>query len=124
MSHTARERSHSTFRCPHCGSDNVRRSLPRSLFEDIVRSLTPYHLYFCRDCEGRGWKIGALKLADGATPTRPAFGRPLEPRDTTARRRRWRRLVLTVIIAIGLGVATGVRLHSCAQQSALPAGSE
>ncbi len=111
------------FRCPHCGSTNVRRSLPRSLVEDVVRSLTPYHLYFCRDCESRGWKVGVLKVSDDPAPA-TAFGRQLEPRDTAARRRRWRRLLLTIVLAVALGVATGVRLHSCAQQPVLPLGSE
>lgn len=118
------ERPRRAFRCPHCGSTDIRRSLPRNLFEDVVRSLTPYHLYFCRDCQSRGWKLGALKVSDDPVAARPAFGRQLEPRDTTARRRRWRRLLLTIVFAIALGVATGIRLHSCAQQPVLPLGSE
>ena len=40
--------------CPECGSQ-VRRSHARGMGERLVKALTTYRAYRCRDCGWRGW---------------------------------------------------------------------
>ena len=44
--------------CPSCGkTDRVHRSHSRGFLEQTVKTLTPYQLYRCHDCNWRGWLL-------------------------------------------------------------------
>jgi hypothetical protein len=103
--------------CAHCGSPQVRRSAPKGLFEYVVRSASPVHFYRCRDCGRRGAHWGRIPRAGQSSG-----GRPVETRDTRLRRKRRIRLVFSAAIAVALGSAAGLYLHSCqvARQSTPP----
>lgn len=104
--------------CPSCGSSNLRRSMPRTAFERLMRAFTPYHYFLCRDCEYRGVRVGPLSSSqDGGTTGIHHPSRPLEPRDRQATRQRIYRTVLSVLFALALGAASGVYIHGCRERS-------
>jgi len=110
------ERSH--IRCPICGSGRIRRSMPRTGWEHLVRAITPLHLYMCRDCEHRGWRFGSLPDVVIHSPDQQTLGlpsRPVERRDNDAARRRWRRAIISFVFAVLLGALFGRYVHSCQQ---------
>ncbi len=98
--------------CAHCGSPQIRRSAPKGLFEYLVRSATPIHFYRCRACGRRGSHWGRIPRAGSA-----GGGRPVESRDLRLRRNRKVRLVVTALLAIALGVASGLYVHSCEESA-------
>ena len=101
------------FRCPRCGSQRVRRSMPRDGWERFVRTVTPLHYYFCRDCDRRGVHFEAIPASGvGRGPT---MGRTLEDRDRKAALVKARKTVLSVLFAGALGAAAGMYIHSCRQ---------
>lgn len=106
------------MKCPRCGSQAIRRSMPRTRFERLVRAWTPYHYFLCRECEYRGSHLGAIPLAAGGD-ARQVPSRPLEVRDHEAHRRRRKQLVLSFVVASVLGIASGVYLQSCRHSSEL-----
>jgi hypothetical protein len=95
----------------------VRRSRAKTPVERFVRAATPFHLYRCRNCRHRGWHFGPV-LDDGQerVEARPP-GRPVEPRDVAASRRKRRKIVGSVLLGVALGAAAGAYLHSCQQRS-------
>jgi hypothetical protein len=97
------------FSCQHCGSPQIRRSSPKGLFEYLLRSSSPVHFYRCRACGRRGARWGRIPRAG------EGGGRPLESRDVRLRRKRRVRVVFSAAIAVALGVASGLYLHSCEQ---------
>ncbi len=97
--------------CAHCGSPQIRRSAPKGLLEYIVRSASPVHYYRCRACGRRGYHWGRIPRARGAG------GRPIESRDVRLRRRRKVRLAITALLAIALGIASGLYVHSCEESA-------
>src|SRR5512139_3938822 len=106
--------------CPRCGSVQLRRSMPRTLAERAIRACTPLHLFLCRDCEHRGWRLGRLAAADhGDHLDHGLPARPLEARDHAFHSRRRRRILVSVAIATLLGAAAGVYLHGCQQRAEL-----
>jgi hypothetical protein len=109
-----------TASCSVCGSTRVRRSMARSAVELLVRKLTPFHLYVCRDCEHRGWHLGPVP--DIATHpldqcSLMLSARPVEQRDIDVSRRRWRQTALSLLVAITLGAFLGCYVHGCRQPS-------
>jgi DNA-directed RNA polymerase subunit RPC12/RpoP len=46
-------------KCPRCGSENVRRSRARSLWERWRKEITRKRPYRCPDCDWRGWRVDA-----------------------------------------------------------------
>jgi hypothetical protein len=101
------------FTCPRCGSIRVRRSMPRDAWERFVRSVTPFHYFLCRDCDHRALHVGRVPVGDGTGAPWP--GRPVEERDRRAARVKARNTVLTALLAVMLGAAAGVYVHSCRQ---------
>lgn len=92
--------------------------MARSSWEFLVRKVTPLHLYMCRDCEHRGWRLGSLPESVIHGPDQQALGlpaRPVEKRDSDLRRRRWKRAVLSFLLAVVLGTAFGRYVHGCQQ---------
>jgi hypothetical protein len=110
------QRGPAGFHCRMCRSTHVRRSAPHTTFERVVRKITPFHLYRCRDCEYRGWHLGPAALAkhEASESAAPA-GRPRERRDVESGRLKRRRIVGSLILAAILGAASGLYLHSCQQ---------
>ena len=110
----------SRLKCPRCGSDAIRRSMPRTAFERLVRAWTPYHYFMCRACDYRGMRFGpisspsAIERGEASLPSRP-----IEVRDREAGRRRLRQAVTSLLIATALGAASGVYLHGCRQKAEL-----
>src|SRR5512136_3424113 len=99
-----------SFVCAQCGSDRVRRSPAKPPVERFVRTATPFHLYRCRNCRHRGWHFGPVpeggeERAEVALP-----GRPIEPRDIAASRRKRRKIVGSVLLGVALGAAAGAYL--------------
>ena len=44
--------------CPHCGkTERVHRSHARGTIENFIKTVTPYKIYRCHDCNWRGWVI-------------------------------------------------------------------
>lgn len=44
--------------CPHCGkTERIHRSHSRGFIEKVVKSVTPYKIYRCHDCNWRGWLV-------------------------------------------------------------------
>ena len=114
----------SAVRCPRCGSTDVRRSKTKGGLERAARLLSPLRPYRCRTCRHRGWhwgSVGGQADVEGAATSR---SRPLERRDLQAKSRRRRRLVASVILGIGLGVASGFYLHSCQKRAELVQSGE
>jgi len=105
------------FRCPECGSHRVRRSAPRTPVERLVRAVSPFHRYKCRDCEHRGWHLGRVPSRHHEHDSVPPGGRPPEKRDIEAAQQRRRNLVGSLVLATALGVATGLYVQSCQQRS-------
>ena len=104
------------FTCPSCGSTRVRRSAPKGLSEQLIRSFSPFHFYRCRDCGRRGRYLGR-GLAGEERGHGGRSGRPIENRDIRAARRRKRRLWVAVVLSLGLGALAGLYLHSCQQRA-------
>jgi hypothetical protein len=106
------------LRCPRCGSEAVRRSMPRTGFERLVRAWTPYHYFLCRDCEYRGAHLGAIP-ASGAHSATGLTSRPVEVRDRQAQRRQMKRVASAILLASLLGAASGLYLHGCHREAEL-----
>ncbi len=100
------------FTCIHCGSPQVRRSAPKGLGEQLLRSFSPVHFYRCRACGRRGSHWGRIPREG-----RSGSGRPVESRDVRLRRRKRTRIAFSVALAIALGVASGLYVHGCQQAS-------
>jgi hypothetical protein len=111
------------FPCPRCGSTAVRKSMPRSAGERLVRAWTPYHYFLCRDCEYRGHHLGPVPTTPGSDADR-ITSRPLEYRDRQEAQRRARRLVVSICVAATMGAASGLYLHGCRYRSELEATTE
>ncbi|MGC3999835.1 MAG: hypothetical protein QM767_21295 [Anaeromyxobacter sp.] len=107
------------FVCRRCGSRDVRRSMPRGLWERSIRELTPLHLHFCRGCGHRGWHTGELALAPQDQRERGLASRQVEARDQASRWRRRRQTLLSLVIALGMGTGAAFYLHGCQQRAAL-----
>jgi hypothetical protein len=107
--------AHSGTACPRCKSRDVRRSMPRGPWERLVRRLTPYHYFLCRECSYRGFHFGAVTAGSGDGPALPS--RPVEVRDQEARRRRIRQVATSILLATVMGVGAGVMIHSCRQRA-------
>lgn len=45
----------SSMPCPHCGEFGLYRSRSQNVREKILRKLTRFKLYRCRQCKWRGW---------------------------------------------------------------------
>lgn len=105
------------MKCPRCGSKAIRRSMPRTGIERLVRAWTPYHYFLCRECEYRGSHLGAIPRAAEGDVDVPS--RPREVRDNDADRRRRQRVVFSFMIASVLGIASGVYLQSCRHSAEL-----
>lgn len=94
--------------CPRCGAQRLYRSRARSFPEQLVRTVTPFHVYRCHACGLRNWTFGR---APRAMPDQKDFGlptRPLESRDSEWWRKRRRRIVLSVLVAATVGAATAL----------------
>lgn len=92
--------------------------MPHTMWEYTVRSLTPFHLYMCRECERRGWRLGALPDSVIHGPDQKELGlptRPVERRDSAVSRRRWRRAIVSFVFALVLGAWFGRYVHGCQQ---------
>lgn len=112
----ARAMRSSPMRCPRCGSSAIRRSMPRSGWERLVRASTSFHYFLCRECEHRGCRWGQI-LVDGGTQAPHLPSRPVEVRDQEAVRRRRRQVATSIALAAALGAATAVYLHDCRRLS-------
>ena len=102
-----------SFCCPRCGSPRLRRSVPQDGWERLVRSLTGFHYFRCRDCNHHGAHWGRLSGAHRARAQAAVPVRPVEARDLSAAALKRRRMVLVVVLAIASGIATGTMVNSC-----------
>lgn len=63
--------------CPHCKSDNIRRSRTRSRWERLRKEITRRRPYRCRECNWRGWMpIGLGDMLDAKAQAREAADPP------------------------------------------------
>ena len=95
--------------------------MDRTTVELLVRKLTPFHLFLCRDCEYRGWRLGALPGSTEPAPDQSALGlpvRPIEYRDHAHRRWRLRHAAISFLVAALLGAWLGGYVHGCQQPPA------
>jgi len=57
--------------CPHCGkAERVHRSHSRGPVERVIKTVTPYKVYRCHDCNWRGWLIPGTH---GAQPSLQSY---------------------------------------------------
>ena len=111
---------HARFHCPRCGSPRARRSASRNLEERLIRALTLFRPYRCRDCGHRGWRwrgVTATWRQRRAAAEVP--GRQVEKRDLEYLRRRRLRRLTALVTVIGLGATAGVFLQKCGQPGEL-----
>lgn len=97
--------------CPRCGSDRVHRSRTRSLVERLVAALSPLRVTRCHACGLRRWAARAAPAPGAADQRELGFPtRPRESRDEHAKRRRLKRIVVTVATAAAFGAVAALLL--------------
>lgn len=113
------------FACPRCGSTRVRRSMAKTPGEKAIRYLTPFHFYRCRSCGHRGKHLGRVRSEHlhHEDPSKTP-GRPIERRDVEESLERRKKMLWTVLLAVGLGAMAGVYVHGCQQRAEQAAPAE
>jgi len=54
--------------CPHCGSNRIRRSRSKGIFERLRRGFSRKRIFRCQECGWRGWGAHSMPAQD-APPT-------------------------------------------------------
>jgi hypothetical protein len=100
--------------------------MAKSPGEKAIRYLTPFHFYRCRSCGRRGKHLGRVRTAHEQALEDPSKtpGRPIERRDVEESLERRKRMLWTVLLAVGLGAVAGVYVHGCQQRAEQSAPAE